>query len=139
MMRKMRRTWRNPSYRAILLYLFVVLAAFVIMVRMNQSTTDELQRQAHALEEQQEQLEINVVQHCRLSNSARHEGNRRGEIIKEALLTASDSRRAAALGSSEPWARISNAKTANRYVELAAEIEEYEYLDCNDDGEPDLP
>lgn len=137
--RKIRRMWLNPFYRALVLYLFVVLAAVTIMFQMNERTKDTLLAQAHSIEEQQERLALEVDARCHVSNEGRAEVNRRGEITKEFLLTAAEARRATALASTEPWERISNANTAKRYRVLMDQIEPLEYHDCDRDGEPDQP
>lgn len=137
--RKMRRMWRNPVYRALVLYLFVVFAAVVIMFQMNERTKHTLLAQAHAIEEQQERLALEVKARCHVSNEGRAEVNRRGDITKEFLLTAAEARRATALASNEAWERITNANTAKRYHILAARIKPLEYHDCDLNGEPDRP
>lgn len=133
------RLARERWTKIVVLYLVVTAMVTFLLWRASDNVTDQLRDHQHRIEEQQEQLAIAVLERCRISNDGRAEVNRRGEITKEFLLTAAEARRATALGSDEAWERISNTKTAKRYVILAAKIKPLEYNDCDLNGEPDLP
>lgn len=136
---RFRKITRNPTYRVMAGYLFVVLAVFVVMWQANSATTQRLERQADEVERTAEALEKQVEARCDITNNGRIEGNKRGRVIREFLLTAAETRQAAALASKEPWERLGNAKAAKRYRQLATQIDDYPYLDCDDDGKPDGP
>lgn len=107
------------------LYIIVVVLVGLVVWQINRSTTGR--------------IEGIVADRCEATNLGRREGNKRGQIMREFLGTAAQTRLATALKATDPVERSINQRAADRYNELATQIEDYPYLDCDGDGEADKP
>lgn len=68
---------------------------------------------------------------CEAYNDYADEGNKRGAIIEEFLLTARKARLVSAQEATSPAERESNQRTADRYQELADSLEQLPLQDCS--------
>lgn len=138
-MRSVDKKLRDDRYRVMFMYLMVVVIAFIIMWRMNDRTSDRLEHHTQSLAAHQDVIDKEVTRRCETANESRREINKRGIILKEFLISEGEARRVTALSTPDAWERVMNAKASSRYEELAGQVADLKYHDCDEDGRPDAP